>query len=149
MTAELIDIGNLSLQNIATANFNAPNGDIRGDGTLDIAGHITMNAGQIYPVTGTVFTIAAYDKSVLVAASSAGSKTVTLFSSTLPPGFGIGSPLLGSTVQSISGTTVTLAANANATISNAHAGSFTQWAPERSRSPLQAVAACRSPRAEL
>ena len=59
--ASLIDIGNLSLQDIGKASFIANNGDIRGDGTLDIAGNITMKAGQVYPATGVTFTIAAYD----------------------------------------------------------------------------------------
>ena len=57
----LIDIGNLSLQGIGNASFLAPNGDIRGDGTLDVQGHITLEAGQIYPPTAVTFTIAAYD----------------------------------------------------------------------------------------
>lgn len=61
VSADLIDIGNLSLQNIGEANFVASNGDIRGDGTLDVAGAIRMTAGQIYPPTKCSFTIAAYD----------------------------------------------------------------------------------------
>lgn len=70
----LIDVGNLSLQNIGNLNLVAANGDIRGDGTLDIAGTIALTAGQIYPTTETVFTIAAYDHggtagSVTIAAS--------------------------------------------------------------------------------
>src|SRR5262249_35607671 len=44
--AKLIDIGNLSLQNIGAVNFTANNGDIRGDGTVDVAGAISMTAGQ-------------------------------------------------------------------------------------------------------
>ena len=59
--AHHIDIGNLSLQNIGSASFIAANGDIRGDGTLDVAGNLSMRAGQIYPPTGVAFTIAAYD----------------------------------------------------------------------------------------
>jgi filamentous hemagglutinin len=68
--SDLIDIGNLSLQNIGMASFDATvdangnngatNGAIRGDGTLDVAGAITMTAGQIYPPTATTFNIAAY-----------------------------------------------------------------------------------------
>ena len=61
VNASLIDIGNLSLRNIGTANFNADGGDIRGSGTLDVAGDITLRAGQIYPPTASSFTIAAYD----------------------------------------------------------------------------------------
>src|SRR5262249_35359001 len=70
------------------------------------------------------FTIAAYDENILVASSSVGSKTVTLASATLPPGFGVGSPLLGSTVESILGTTVTLVAGANASIATNTAATF-------------------------
>ena len=42
-------------------NLIANNGDIRGDGTLDVAGNIFIQAGQIYPTTETTFTIAAYN----------------------------------------------------------------------------------------
>ncbi len=122
--AALIDIGNLSLQRIGKANFFADGGDIRGDGTLNVAGDITLRAGQIYPPTAVSFTIAATDRNVLVASSATGNPAVTLASAALPPGFGIGSPLLGSTVQSIEGKTVTLAAGANATIAEATAMNF-------------------------
>lgn len=57
----LIDIGYLSLQGIGKAEFVARDGDIRGNGILDVAGDITLEAGQIYPPTETSFTIAAYD----------------------------------------------------------------------------------------
>jgi len=57
----LIDLGVLSLQNIGQANFIANGGDIRGDGTLEIAGALTLRAGQIYPPTAVSFTIAAFD----------------------------------------------------------------------------------------
>jgi len=117
VTADVIDIGNLSLQNIGSARFIADGGDIRGDGTLNVAGDIYMRAGQIYPPTATSFTIAAFDKNILVAASTAGNPTVTLASAILPPGFGIGSPLFGSTVQSINGATVTLEAGASKSVS--------------------------------
>ncbi len=63
VSASLIDIGNLSLQGIGNANLVATGGDIRGDGTLDIAGSIHLTAGQIYPPTATTFTLAAYDYS--------------------------------------------------------------------------------------
>ena len=58
---KLIDLGSISLQNIGSATINASNGDIRGDGTLDIAGSVKLSAGQIYPITATVFNVAAYD----------------------------------------------------------------------------------------
>ncbi len=61
VTASLIDIGNLSLQSIGKASFIALNGDIRGDGTLDVAGAISLTAGQIYPASDVTFTVAAYD----------------------------------------------------------------------------------------
>ena len=59
--ARLIDIGNLSLQGIGSANFLADGGDIRGDGTLDVAGEIRLRAAQIYPPSAVTFTIAASD----------------------------------------------------------------------------------------
>ena len=59
--AQLIDIGDLSLQGINRASFLADHGDIRGSGTLDVAGAILLRAGQIYPPTELSFTIAAYD----------------------------------------------------------------------------------------
>ena len=61
--ASLIDIGNLSLQNIGNASFLARGGDIRGNGIFDIAGAVALTSGQIYPPTATSFTIAAYDYS--------------------------------------------------------------------------------------
>ncbi len=59
--AKLIDVGTLSLQGIGRASLIAEGGDIRGDGTLDIAGQIEMVASQIYPPTATIFSINAYD----------------------------------------------------------------------------------------
>ncbi|MCB1088696.1 MAG: hypothetical protein KDM63_16780, partial [Verrucomicrobiae bacterium] len=59
--AEHIDIGTLSLQGIGNARFLAPNGDIRGNGTLNIAGDLYFQAGQIYPTTLSPFHIFAYD----------------------------------------------------------------------------------------
>ena len=61
VTADHIDIGNLSLQNIGSARLIADHGDVRGDGTFDIAGDLYIRAAQVYPVTGTTFTIAAYN----------------------------------------------------------------------------------------
>lgn len=61
VNASLIDVGTLSLQNIGAADLIADNGDIRGDGTLDIAGDLYLRAGQIYPPTAVSFTISASD----------------------------------------------------------------------------------------
>jgi filamentous hemagglutinin len=54
----LIDLGNLSLQNVGSASFAAVDGDIRGDGTLSAAGDFSFNAGQVYVPTAVGFTIA-------------------------------------------------------------------------------------------
>ena len=59
--ADLIDIGNLSFQGTGRASFIAEKGDIRGNGTLNLAGHLLMRAGQVYPVTGSVFSVSVYD----------------------------------------------------------------------------------------
>jgi filamentous hemagglutinin len=59
VSSSLIDIGNLSLQNISVLTLVAANGDLRGDGTLDVAGNISITAGQIYSPTATQFTITA------------------------------------------------------------------------------------------
>jgi len=114
--AALLDVGTLSLQGIARAELSAPGGDIRGVGTLDLAGDLTLRAAQIYPPTALSFTVIASEKNVTVAQSTQGNAQVVLASAALPPGFGVGSPLLGSTVQSIDGVDVTLAAGANQSI---------------------------------
>ena len=64
ISSSLIDVGNLSLQGIGNANLVATNGDVRGDGTFDIAGNLSITAGQVYPTTANQFTIAAYDYTV-------------------------------------------------------------------------------------
>ncbi len=61
VSGSLIDVGNFSLQNVGTLNLVARNGDIRGDGTLDVAGDISLTAGQVYPATEVTFNIAAFD----------------------------------------------------------------------------------------
>lgn len=100
VTANLIDIGNLSLQQIGQANFYADEGDIRGGGTLNIAGDITMRAGMIYPPTATQFTVVAYDHgatkgSITIEASATGAQrqlplsaggTLSLYASTINQG---------------------------------------------------------------
>jgi hypothetical protein len=59
--ADHIDVGNLVLQGIGSAHLSAPAGDIRGNGTLGIAGDLALTAGQIYPTTASRFSIFAYD----------------------------------------------------------------------------------------
>ena len=60
VTANHIDTGFLSLQNIGQASLTARQ-DLRGNGYLDIAGHLTITAGQVYPTTASTFTITAYN----------------------------------------------------------------------------------------
>ncbi len=61
VVASHIDVGNLSLRNIGSASLTARAGDIRGNGTFNMAGALRLTAGQIYPTTGSAFTIVAYD----------------------------------------------------------------------------------------
>lgn len=75
VSGSVIEIGSLSLQNIAKANFNATNGDIVGDGYFDIAGSVGFTAGQLYPPTATVFQVTAFD-SKLNSVSNSGSITL-------------------------------------------------------------------------
>ncbi len=58
--SDLIDVGTTVLQGIGTSSLSAGN-DIRGYGTFEVSGALTLLAGQIYPTTDTVFTIAAFD----------------------------------------------------------------------------------------
>ena len=64
VSADLIDIGNLSLRQIGQASLIASNGAIRGDGTFDVAGTIHLEAAHIYPPTAVSFTISASDYQV-------------------------------------------------------------------------------------
>jgi filamentous hemagglutinin family protein len=73
VTANLIDIGNLTLTGIGNTRLVADGGNIRGNGTFSMAGDLYMRAAQIYPTTGSVFTIAAYDH----APGDKGSITIT------------------------------------------------------------------------
>ena len=70
VTASLIDVGTLSLQDIGNVKLDAPDGDIRGDGTLDVAGKVTMLAGQVYTPTDAFFTIDVTDYSTGSGASA-------------------------------------------------------------------------------
>ena len=60
-TAKFIDIGTTVFQNTGSVAFTAAGGDIRGSGTLSLAGDLTLTAGQIYPGTLAAFNIFAYD----------------------------------------------------------------------------------------
>ncbi len=60
--AKVIDIGNLALLNVGYADLTTVSGgEIRGDGTFDLAGVLTMTAGQVYPTTAAQFNLSAYD----------------------------------------------------------------------------------------
>jgi filamentous hemagglutinin family protein len=74
LSANLIDVGSLSLQNIGYASLTADGGDIRGNGTLSMAGDLVLEAAQIYPTTLGKFDLFAYDH-------SGGKGSVTIHSS--------------------------------------------------------------------
>ncbi len=64
VSAQLVDVGNLSLQGIGRTLIAADGGDIRGDGTFNTAGALTLRAEQIYPASAVKFTIAAFTDTV-------------------------------------------------------------------------------------
>jgi filamentous hemagglutinin family protein len=78
--AKVIDVGNLSLQNIGTAKLDATGGLIRGNGTFVMAGDLTLKAAQVYPVTGATFTAVAfnYDDSGTVVSTEGTPGTITV-----------------------------------------------------------------------
>lgn len=61
VSARLIDIGTVSLQNIGQADFTAAGGDIRGNGYLNIEGDLRLTGAQIYPTAQADFGIFAFD----------------------------------------------------------------------------------------
>jgi len=61
VSAQLIDVGYLSLRGFSSASLTAAGGDIRGSGALEVAGDITLRAGQVYSPTASSFTVAAFD----------------------------------------------------------------------------------------
>jgi filamentous hemagglutinin len=99
ITADLLEIGFLSLQNIGQATLTAQQ-DLRGSGYLDMAGDLTLVAGQIYPVTASTFTITAYN---YTAGGVAKNGSVTIASSGETPQF----PLSGGGRLNIYATTIT------------------------------------------
>ena len=60
--AQLIDVGTLSLRDIGSAKLGtASGGEIRGSGTVDLAGALSLSAGQVYAPTASTFTLAVRD----------------------------------------------------------------------------------------
>jgi filamentous hemagglutinin len=57
----LVNIGNLSAQKIGSISVKVSQGAIRGDGNLVMAGELTLEAAQIYPVSGVDFRIISFD----------------------------------------------------------------------------------------
>ncbi|NBZ95963.1 MAG: hypothetical protein EBR40_05980, partial [Proteobacteria bacterium] len=74
VNASQIDIGNLSLQNASSLSLLTHNGSVRGDGTLDLAGDLLIEAGMVYPASGTTFQVFAYTSAG--AGASPGSITI-------------------------------------------------------------------------
>ncbi|MFN0078774.1 MAG: filamentous hemagglutinin family protein [Prosthecobacter sp.] len=72
VVADLIETGFLSLQKIGQASLTARQ-ELRASDYFDIAGHLTITAGQIVPMTASTFTITAYNDS---AAPTNGSVTI-------------------------------------------------------------------------
>lgn len=83
VTADMVETGFLSLQGIGRASLTARQ-ELRGSRYLDIAGQLTITAGQIYPVTASSFTITAYD---YVTGGIATQGSVTIASSGITPAF--------------------------------------------------------------
>ncbi|MFZ4694929.1 MAG: filamentous hemagglutinin N-terminal domain-containing protein, partial [Verrucomicrobiia bacterium] len=77
-TARLLELGTLALQNIGVATLDAPQGEIRGAGTFEIAGTLNLKAGVIYPPTESVLTLAAYDGAGLGTVNITGSGNLPL-----------------------------------------------------------------------
>jgi len=99
VTADLIETGFLSLQNIGAASLTARQ-ELRGNSYFDIAGDLTITAGQVYPTTASTFTITAYNYSVGGVAKNG---SVTILSSGTTPEF----PLSGGGRLNIYASTIT------------------------------------------
>ncbi|GEP44332.1 filamentous haemagglutinin family protein [Brevifollis gellanilyticus] len=61
VNAKNLEVGTTSLQNIGEATLAADNGDLVGNGIFNIAGRLTLRAGQIHPTTANDFLVVAYD----------------------------------------------------------------------------------------
>ena len=70
--AQVIDVGNLSLQKVGSALLDASGGAIRGDGTFAMAGDLVLRAAQVYPVTGASFSLLSYNHDASGVAVSSG-----------------------------------------------------------------------------
>lgn len=99
VNAEVIESGFLSLQGIGRASLTARQ-EMRGSGYLDIAGHLTLTAGQIYPVTASTFTLTAYD---YMEGGNARTGSITVQSSGFTPAF----PLSGGGRLNLFASTIT------------------------------------------
>jgi filamentous hemagglutinin family protein len=62
--ASHIDAGNLVLDGIGSASLAASGGDLRGYGSVNVAGDLTVQAARIYPTTLGNFDLFAYDNSL-------------------------------------------------------------------------------------
>ena len=69
-SASHIDAGNLVLGGIGSASLAASGGDLRGYGSVNVAGDLTVQAARIYPTTLGNFDLFAYDNSLSGAAGS-------------------------------------------------------------------------------
>jgi filamentous hemagglutinin len=114
-SSELVDVGDLSLENIDNLTINAT-GDVRGDGALNVAGNISITAAQIYPTTDTTFAISAFDPP-----SDSGSVTILTPENGELPGL----PLSAGGVLDIYGQTITQGGVLRAPMGTINLGSLT------------------------
>ncbi|RYD24259.1 MAG: filamentous hemagglutinin N-terminal domain-containing protein [Verrucomicrobiaceae bacterium] len=63
INAGLVDIGDVALQGIGNTTINATSGDVRGNGTLQMAGDLHIRAGQVYATTQRALNLFVYDYS--------------------------------------------------------------------------------------
>lgn len=61
VNAKHLEIGTTSLQNIGETTLAADGGDLVGNGIFNIAGSLTLRAGQVHPTTAGEFLVVAYD----------------------------------------------------------------------------------------
>ena len=61
LRASHVDVGTLVTMDTGSLHITANNGDIRGSGTLSVAGSIKLESAQVYPTTLGKFDIFAYD----------------------------------------------------------------------------------------